>query len=328
MIYFLFRDLLADIVGNNVMDDFQATKMLDYIDLFREFEVKKRTFKNEMSSKINFKVPIALTYAFKDATGTELKNYIEKQPKYKDNIEWKGDKLRMLPDAAKGLFKEACENAAKHLQQLFQIDRVKDVPTILMVGGFSESPLLQSIIRTTLPDKRIIIPADAGLAVLKGAVIFGHDPSVIKERRCRFTYGVKTSLPFISGVHPETKRYVDDDGEALCLDMFDKHVQSDQSVENGKSQITESYVPTKRDQGLMTFTIYASEDPNPTFVTDAGCVKVGSLDIELSGSGMGRAVSVQMAFSGTELHVEAWEKGAGCKGGHGNKAKAKFEFLG
>ena len=31
----------------------------------------------------------------------------------------------------------------------------------------------------------MIIPEAAGIAVLKGAVIFGHDPSAISERRCR-----------------------------------------------------------------------------------------------------------------------------------------------
>ena len=314
--------MIADIVGNDVMDNFQVTKMVDYIDLFREFEVKKRTFKNEMTSKINIKVPIALANDFKDAKKMELKAHIESKPKYKDCVEWKGDKIRMLPETAKGLFKEACDSASKHLREVFDLEKVKDVPTILMVGGFSESPLLQSIVKSSLPDKKVIIPEDAGLAVLKGAVIFGHDPSVIKERRCRYTYGVRTSLPFIKGVHPESKRYVDDDGDVLCVDMLDKHVGSDESVEYGKAQVTESYTVTKKNQSIMRFAVYASEDHNPTFVTEPGCTLLGSLDIQLSGSGMGRAVSVQMVFSGTELSVEAHEKKTG------QKQKAQFEFLG
>ena len=35
------------------------------------------------------------------------------------------------------------------------------------------------------PNKNIIVPKEPGLAVLKGAVIFGHDPSAISERKCR-----------------------------------------------------------------------------------------------------------------------------------------------
>jgi molecular chaperone DnaK (HSP70) len=48
--------------------------------------------------------------------------------------------------------------------------------TILMVGGFSECPLIQDAVQAAFPDKRIIIPEDAGMSVLKGAVLFGHRP--------------------------------------------------------------------------------------------------------------------------------------------------------
>jgi hypothetical protein len=40
----------------------------------------------------------------------------------------------------------------------------------------------------------VIIPEDAGLAVLKGAVQFGFNPKVINPRISRFTYGVKGTL--------------------------------------------------------------------------------------------------------------------------------------
>lgn len=41
------------------------------------------------------------------------------------------------------------------------------------------------ILFTRFKDKKVIIPEGAGIAVLKGAVIFGHDPSAISERKCR-----------------------------------------------------------------------------------------------------------------------------------------------
>ncbi|XP_045203146.2 heat shock 70 kDa protein 12A-like [Mercenaria mercenaria] len=317
-----FRNLLADIVGNDVMDDFQATQMMDYIDLFREFEVKKRNFKNEMTEKINFKVPIALNEGFKKQKGKDIKEHIKTKPKYDKSIIWIGDKLRMEAHIAKGLFEEACGSVAKHLKTLFAEGQVHDVPTILMVGGFSESPMLQDVIRKTMPDKRIIIPADPGLAVLKGAVIFGHNPSVIQERRCRYTYGVKTSVPFEAGVHPEAKKFVDDDGEVLCADIFDKHVKIGQPVEYGMSQVTQSYLPTSKSSKAMVFSFYASDQADPTFVTDPSSTLVGNLTVEIGGSGTDRSVSVQMTFSGTELKVEAVEQQTG------KKTKAKFDFLG
>ena len=51
--------------------------------------------------------------------------------------------------------------------------------------------------------------------MVKGAVAFGHDPSAICQRICRFTYGVGSYLPFVEGEHREDLR-VNSDGMDLC----------------------------------------------------------------------------------------------------------------
>ena len=316
-----FKDLLADIVGNDVMDDFAENKTSDFIDLFREFEVKKRNFKNEMEEKITFKVPIALADAFKEARGKEIKDHVQKS-KYKDKITWVGDKLRMDARTAKGLFQAACQSITKHLQELYRDENVRDVPTILMVGGFSESPMLQEILKREFPNKKIIVPADPGLSVLKGAVIFGHEPALIEERRCRFTYGVKTSYKFDPDKHPKSKKFKDDKGDEYCGDIFDKHVEIGQPVVFGESQVVRSYQPTRKDQTAIEFQIYASSDKCPQYVTDSCCQLLGKLTIDLEGHGQDRSVEVQMVFSDTEMKVTALEKKTG------KTKQGKVNFLG
>ena len=59
------------------------------------------------------------------------------------------------------------------------------------------------------------VPEEASLSVVKGAVAFGHDPSAICQRICRFTYGVGSYLPFVEGEHREDLR-VNSDGMDLC----------------------------------------------------------------------------------------------------------------
>ena len=59
------------------------------------------------------------------------------------------------------------------------------------------------------------VPEEASLSVVKGAVAFGHDPSAICQRICRFTYGVGSYLPFVEGQHREDLR-VNSDGMDLC----------------------------------------------------------------------------------------------------------------
>jgi len=295
--------------------------MVDYCDLFREFEIKKRKYSN-MSDRIMIRVPIALNDGFQEKHNKPIKDHIATRSQYKDKVSWVGDKLRLEPEIAKTLFQNACVSSTNHLKSLFKLPEVKDVPTILMVGGFSESPMLQEIVQNALPDKQVIIPADAGLAVLKGAVIYGHDPSVIQERRCRYTYGVQTSHPFKVGVDPIEKKFTDDDGDDYCSEKFGVHVHVGQAVGYSEKQEWHSYSVVKSDQKAITFKFFATEDSTPNFTTDSGCKEIGKLEVDVPGSGMGRSVKVRMIFGDTELHAEAIVEQTN------QKTKASLNFLG
>jgi hypothetical protein len=50
------------------------------------------------------------------------------------------------------------------------------------VGGYSDSPLLIGAIKDKFPNLSVIVPRDPGLAVLKGAVLYGCEPHSITER--------------------------------------------------------------------------------------------------------------------------------------------------
>ena len=57
--------------------------------------------------------------------------------------------------------------------------------------------------QSAFPEMRVIIPLEAAWSVLRGAVIFGHDPGLIKERRSKYTYGVRVFDTFDPTVHDE-----------------------------------------------------------------------------------------------------------------------------
>lgn len=82
------------------------------------------------------------------------------------------------------------------MQELLRHSSVKDVSSIIRVGEFAESPMLQAAITNAFKDKKkkVIVPRDAGLAVLKGAVLFGHQPKTISARVCKYTYGIGTTI--------------------------------------------------------------------------------------------------------------------------------------
>jgi hypothetical protein len=73
--------------------------------------------------------------------------------------------------------------------------------------------------KRNFPNKRIIIPEEAGLSVLKGAVLFGHKPDYIASRVMRFSYGTDISVLFDPENHEQHRKYTCD-GRDRCLGIF------------------------------------------------------------------------------------------------------------
>ncbi|KAJ8302132.1 hypothetical protein KUTeg_021119 [Tegillarca granosa] len=319
-----FRMLLAAIVGNDVMGAFCQNHKTDMLDLYRDFEVKKRTITPKLNSKITFKVPISLNETHKGLnSGKEIKDSLASKAKYKDKVGWIGDKLRMDADLAKGLYDCSIKQIVAHLRELLTHDSVQGCSAILMVGGFSESPMLQEAIRSNFKHLRVIVPSETGLSVLKGAVVYGHDPSTIKYRVCKYTYGVETSEEFNPFIHDETKKFTDNSGIEFCGEIFSKHVEVGQTVVVGEPQVEQSYKVVYEEQTGMKIEVYISSETDPKYVTDPSCKQLGIMEVEMPNVhlGLDRSVQVSMTFSGTELHVEAINEQ------DGESTKATFDLL-
>lgn len=177
-----FDQLIIKIVGASCFQKFKDDYKVEALDIYRELETKKRTIKPESNSKITIKLPVSLVVTFEEETGEKMKEVVQQTQFYNANkMTWQVDKLRMEADLFKWLFRQPINMLVEHLQQLMATKNLSDVSTLLMVGGLSESPIMQDAIMKAFPVKRVIVPVDAGLAVLKGAVLFGHQSNTILE---------------------------------------------------------------------------------------------------------------------------------------------------
>jgi hypothetical protein len=78
---------------------------------------------------------------------------------------------------------------------------------VLLAGGFARSPYLRRRLEQHLPSGvPLVVPPDPEIAVLAGAVHYAYDPSVIRERRSRLTYGCNDTPLFEAGLDPAGKR--------------------------------------------------------------------------------------------------------------------------
>ncbi|XP_063415310.1 heat shock 70 kDa protein 12B-like [Mytilus trossulus] len=313
-----FNQLLIKIVGGHHFRIFQEKNKADALDILREMETKKRNITNETEGKVTLKVPVSLIQSFEKETGEEIKEVI-KQMAYAGKMTWVGDKLRMEANLFRALFNDPKTNLVNHVKALMTKGPLKDVSTILMVGGFSESPIMQSAIKDAFPGKKVVVPDEAGLAVLKGAVMYGHQPQTISVRISRYTYGINISPPFKSGEHSPERR-VSIEGTDRVKDVFKKYIEADQTLKVGEA-VSGRHVTIKKRQKEMLLKIFATEDSNPKYVTDKGCEYLGKVVIQLPEVDEKLKVDVKMIFGETELMVEAKESTTG------STYKSFFDFL-
>ncbi|KAL3885507.1 hypothetical protein ACJMK2_025560 [Sinanodonta woodiana] len=312
-----YRQFLISIVGNHVFQKFVKKHMDDYLHITREFELNKRkidplTESTESATnqrKVVFRFPFALKDIFEEETGEDLQAAIKQT--FLEQITLSKDKLKVDARIIKRFFDEATQSIVDHVK-MFSKPALRDVSDVLLVGGFSESKMLQHAIQKEFQSKNIIVPHEAGMVVLKGAVVFGHDTGAISERIAKYTYGVSTSMPFIEDEHDEKYRRVDIDGNVHCDNLFNKHVTIGQSIQCNERFLSEYHAPDSESTSF-TLRLFATQKENIKYITDAECFKVGEMDVDVDTNVLfeDRQFTVRLSFGDTELHVQALEKSTG-----------------
>ncbi|NXP16775.1 HS12A protein, partial [Scytalopus superciliaris] len=302
-----FEKLLCKIFGEDFIEQFKIKRPAAWVDLMIAFESRKRAAAPDRTNPLNITLPFSFIDYYKKFRGHSVEHALRKSNV--DFVKWSSQgMLRMSPDAMNALFKPTIDQIVQHLSEVFDKPEVANVKFLFLVGGFAESPLLQQAVQTAFGARcRVIIPQDVGLTILKGAVLFGLDPAVIKVRRSPLTYGVGVLNRFVEGKHPPEKLLVKD-GTRWCTDVFDKFISADQSVALGET-VTRSYTPAKPSQLVIVINIYSSEQDNVSFITESGVKKCGTLRLDLTGTDASvpnrREIKTLMQFGDTEIKAMA-----------------------
>ncbi|XP_060559750.1 heat shock 70 kDa protein 12A-like [Ruditapes philippinarum] len=300
-----FEEFISEILGSDVMRTLKEEEVESYLDVMRNFEVKKRLTKKD--TQVTMHIPTFLTNVPEKKRDEYFKNKISEAGYDEENVSIKRDKLKLHSDVIKGFYQRSLDNITDHLTFLFQKPELTDCDILLMVGGYSESPLLQQRIKETFPNMKIVVPSDAGLAVLKGAVIYGHNTSVIAQRVCKYTYGNGYAHEFSPDCdHPPTKTFYAN-GVKWCADLFFAHVHAGDVIQLGDEREVHQFLPIVPWQTEIYSSIHCTKERDPVLVTSPGCVKLGyiTLPIPDTTGGRFRIIDLSFLFGGTEIEVKA-----------------------
>ncbi|KAL3878940.1 hypothetical protein ACJMK2_031264, partial [Sinanodonta woodiana] len=312
-----FKQFLIKIFGNPVLEKFKVEAMEDHVGLFRDFELKKRKVSPNGKEELTFSIPASLLDLFNKNTGETLTEAIN-QTQFAPNVHViKGNKLRLDQSIMRAFFDKSLRSVCDHLQTFHEDNEKYGISVALLVGGFAESPMLSGAIRENCSSWKVIVPDGASLTVLKGAVLYGFDQSIIVYRVARYTYGVGARSDFIDGVHPKENLVVNEEGERKCKNIFDTFltegtlVRYDQIVCERKGRI-----PLEHNHDYMNISIFASTVKDPKFITKDCCFFLGNLKVtglDTSIPRSQRTVDYTITHKGTDLHVHATDTRSGRK---------------
>lgn len=214
-----YLSMLKEVFGSKVVDELRSKQILSYFEMLTEFERKKVNV--SLEDKLVVTISLTLVELSEQYYKVGISEKIKKNTKYKDKLELKGgNKLRVDPSVVEDWFRRPVDNLIRHMEKLFRKTKMQDVTTILLLGGFGEIRYVQDRLRDKFGNKTLIVPRQGRLAVMQGAVRFGHNPLLTEARIARVSYGIKA-------------RATDEKAEGNVTKVFESFVQEGQELNNG-----------------------------------------------------------------------------------------------
>ena len=174
-----YENFLIGIFGADIFTQFKDEYPDKALDMQRDFESRKRSFKPKDEGMVTLNLDYYLRELYKKKYGEDIKEGIKQHP-HASKIKFLLNKIRVDCLLFKTFFKVSVDKIVNHIKELVRRPELTDVKRFMVVGGYSKSELVFSAIKDALPGATVITPPTPELAVLKGALIFGHSPLGLK----------------------------------------------------------------------------------------------------------------------------------------------------
>ena len=244
-----------------------------------------------------------------------LDRIAKRQDGVEDAVAMTADEIRLLFDA---VLDRMIECTDRQLRAMRDKTGSTGGEVALLVGGFSESALLQARLRSFLASRNVelYVPERPSIAVVTGAVHFVYDPSVFTVSRSPLTYGVETWQAFRSGHDPENLKDHDGRGNELCRHRFDVFIEKGGPVRPGTS-VKKMYMPTRETQETISLKLFSANHADPEYTFENGVEPVGLVHIDMTPSLQlpmsKRTAEVALVFGTDEIRVVGRDPNTGAQ---------------
>lgn len=273
-----FETLLENIFSQKIFNKIKHETPEYWMEIMEDFEDNKRIISegNEYEADICIKQS---KYSWES-----LKSRIDN---YGSDIRIEGELLIIPPKVIKEMITDVCTSILQYFGGL----RLPDVDAILMVGGFSNSNILQKMIKENFREIPVNIPDNGQLCVVKGAVMFGWKQDIIISRKSRYRYSLR--LNDKNDPSSKLKQKVN----YLSLVERDEDIRHDQSktyeIDHNISNASYTLIE-----------LYRSVD-------EISIEQVGRFCLEKKERSRGNPIKLEIFFGDSEIRVEATDQTTG-----------------
>ena len=318
-----FIDFVISILGKKFVKSFEKDCPSDWFNFMTEFELKKKATNLGSTTGITMQLSWSMAEKYTQITGLKIQDTIQENSH--KGISFKSGNIVFSQDVVRAFFNPVIENIISHIQsQLDEHPQLGDLDYFLLVGGFAESNILyerlESAFSTTA---HIISPHSAGLAIIKGAVTFGHNPKAIVERIARKTYGQSICLPFDYEKHDLKKQFWHEEEETnYCKQIFEVLMEKGQTV---KCEDVKSFylAPLYSTSKSVQTRILSSDRKDIVYSDEPGIEEIGRLKIDVPLSLSKRRIETKVYFGSTEIEIQLSD----ISRKNGDSAKCQIDFL-
>lgn len=332
-----FEKFLQKLVRDNDFECFISTPdMRDNIEnqvflsvlLNENFEKQKTLFGDRTTS--TGKLSIELPTLFMKTYSHDLKQGIAEIGE--SMVKLVDQELRISHEQMQAFFKPVIDGIIKCIDET--LEDLQKPEKIYLVGGFGGSRYVVKAIQEQYESDGIkcVVPLEPAYAVVRGAVLFKQNPSIVESRKVDATYGVEVCIPFKEDSHISKYKYIDDDGKLMSNHIFSTIVERGDVVE-AEEMFMMSLSPSSHNQRSLLLQFYSSQEKDIFYVTGewglrsrnarATVTKLGEIVVQMPimTGDKNRTVDVTFDFSHTEIKVKAFDKTSK------NEKKTVLDFL-
>ena len=296
--------------GAEFINSIRTRQPYAWLQLTRAFEIQKRAFDGENDLVITIPPVFASQYEemFNQKLTTVRSNEGIRVSRNFDFV--------ITPVLVKTLFANVVDGISKEIDN--GLNRVRKgysrhivVRYIFLIGGFSDCKFVQESIRNieSTKESTILTPQEASVCVLRGAVLYGQNPSFIQSRILRHTYAILSERPYEEGTDVASR--MEKVSGKYVVRYLDAIIKKGEAVSEGTIKTRRVMIP-KSDQYTKK-DIYISEKTNVDNPSSTSVRRLGSLSVERSAAtrrDKDKYVDIQFVFGKTEFYASTSDNSA------------------